>query len=280
MLPKERSIVTCHDLMLLRSVEGGTGFRGRRTSILRFRWSVSYMRQVAHVICVSDSTRDDVIRLVGVDPDRTSVVRLGIAGHFRRLPDADVQATRARLGLGGRIGVLNVSTGDPNKNVRGVLHVLHRLRRSGTDAVLLRVGRPLTGELRDLVEELDLSTAIVDSGRVDEDELVRVYNAADVLLHPSFYEGFGWPPLEAMACGTPVVSSSTPALLEVVGDVALTAEPTDHAALAACVLRAAEPTCAADLRTRGYAHAAKFTWHRTVAEVTGIYDRVLESVGA
>jgi glycosyltransferase involved in cell wall biosynthesis len=278
LLPKRRTIVTCHDLMLLRSLDGDVGFRGTRASVARFQWSVSFLRKVAHVICDSETTRSDVIRLVGVDQARTSVVPPGIADHFRSQSEHDVAAFRTGMGLDHRPVVLNVSTGSGYKNIGGVLNTVRELRSQGLDVTLVRVGRPLSAGLAEQAERLGLSDVIHDLGFVDEERLVGLYNAADVLLHPSFHEGFGWPPLEAMACGTPVVSSNTPALLEVVGNAALTAPADDYLALADAVSRALEPARAAKLRALGFEQAAQFTWARTLCEVMQRYDTVLRAI--
>ena len=110
-----------------------------------------------------------------------------------------------------------------------------------------------------------------------DERLVELYNAADVLLFPSFYEGYGWPPLEAMACGTPVVTSDAPSLVEVVGDAGLQAPAHDTGALAAAVRAVIESTeLAAGLRRRGIERAAQFTWQRTIDGFAEAYALVGE----
>jgi glycosyltransferase involved in cell wall biosynthesis len=274
-LPPERTIVTCHDLMLLRAEEGVTGFRGRRTSVVRFRWSVGYMRRVAHVICVSESTRDDVIRLVGVNPDRTSVVYSGVGERFRRLPVDRIEQVRRELGAHGSHLVLSVSTGHVYKNPLGVLRTVALLRRQGLDVKLVWCGSPFSPEQQRISRQLDLEGAIVHCGIVSDERLVEIYNACDVLLFPSHYEGFGWPALEAMACGLPVVASMAPALIEAVGDAALTVDANDHHALAnaiAVILDSADVRN--QLRSAGLERASAFTWTRAADEISAVYQQV------
>src|SRR5262249_56552139 len=119
-----------------------------------------------------------------------------------------------------------------SKNILGVLRVLHGLRAGGLDVRVVRVGRPLAGEERALADKLGITGSVVELGGVPDEQMPALYNAIDLLLFPSLYEGFGWPPLEAMASGTPVVCSRAGSLDEVVGDAALTADPEDLDALA------------------------------------------------
>jgi glycosyltransferase involved in cell wall biosynthesis len=274
-LPPARTVATCHDLMLLRAVEGGAGFQGRPLSVRRYRWSVSFLRRIRHVVCSSESTRTDVIRLVGVPPERTSVVPPGVASRFRPLADDERRRLRGELDLDGRHVVLHVSTGLPYKNVPATLRVLAALREQGYAATLLRAGEPLTAIEGELARELRVDEHVLDLGRVSDERLIELYNIADVLVFPSYHEGFGWPPLEAMACGTPVVVSESAPLAEVVGSAALTAPADDAAALAERVTRLLDsPELAAALRARGLERAARFSWQRTLDGYANVYRQV------
>jgi glycosyltransferase involved in cell wall biosynthesis len=166
------------------------------------------------------------------------------------------------------------------KNIAGVLRVLARLRRDGVDVRVARVGRALAGEERALAEKLGVLDSVVELGGVPDDDIPALYNAVDLLLFPSLYEGFGWPPLEAMASGTPVVCSRAGSLDEVVADAALTADPEDTEALswhAGAIL--GDATLRASLIARGLAHAARFSWDRTAREMTGAYQTLLARLG-
>jgi glycosyltransferase involved in cell wall biosynthesis len=275
LLPHERTVVTCHDLMLLRAEEGGAGFRGRRTSVIRYRWSTSFLRRVARVVCVSDSTRADVMRLCGVPDERIRVVPPGIERHFRPLADAHRASLRLTIPRARTHILLHVSTGHPYKNAEQTVRILRGLSASGLDLCLVRVGRSLSREELRLARELNVHDRIIELGIVSDARLVEVYNAADVLVFPSHYEGFGWPPLEAMACGTPVVVSSAPALVEVVGDAGLIASATDTKGLVAAVAATLESVALRrKLVAKGIERAAAYSWHRTAAAYEEVYLEV------
>jgi glycosyltransferase involved in cell wall biosynthesis len=279
LLPPARTVATCHDLMLLRAEEGAAGFRGRRTSVIRYRWSTSFLHRVARVVCDSSSTRADVVRLRGVREDRICVVPPGVETHFRPLPDGERASLRSTIPRARKYIVLHVSTGHEYKNVAQTVRVVHGLAALGFDVCLLRVGRPLASDDAALVDELGIDDRIIDLGIVSDARLVQVYNAADVLLFPSHYEGFGWPPLEAMACGTPVVISSAPSLVEVVGNAGLTASATDTRALVAAVRAILESVpIRRELRAKGIRRAACYSWEATAAAYEGVYMEVLANL--
>jgi len=274
LLPKGRTIVTCHDLMLLRAEEGVAGFRGRRATLARFRWSTSFLPRVAHVACDSECTRGDVIRLCGVQPELTSVIPLGVRPTFAPLGAEAVEQLRAGFGALHRHRLLHVSSGPDYKNAATTIRVLAALRRAGEDVGLVRAGTPLAPRDRALCESLGVSDAVTDLGHVSDVRLVELYNACDVLVFPSFYEGFGLPVLEAMACGMPVAASNTPALVALADGVALFADPVDvdgHAANVRAVLDSPTPA-----RGRGLARAASYTWERSVRQYTELYRTVLD----
>jgi len=276
LLPRARIVATCHDLMLLRAEEGAAGFRGRRTSVIRYRWSTGYLRRMARVVCDSTSTKDDLIRLRSVPEQRIRVIPPGVQRHFRPLPDVESVSLRSTVPGARKHILLHVSSGHPYKNAEQTVRILHGLAASGIDACLVRVGRSLDSEGETVARELNVQDRIIELGIVSESRLVEVYNAADVLIFPSYYEGFGWPPLEAMACGTPVVVSSAPSLVEVVGDAGLITSATDTEGLVAAAAEILESvSLRRELRERGIVRAAHYSWERTAAAYEDVYLEVL-----
>jgi glycosyltransferase involved in cell wall biosynthesis len=275
LLPRERTVISCHDLTLLKAEEGLAGFTPGRAQLARFRWSTSFLKHAARVICPSESTKQDVVQLRGVAPERISVVPYGVDAQFRPLGDDAPGRLKAGLPCAPHHVILHVSTGDAYKNVSGTVRVLAALRESGLDISLLRIGKALTDDERGLAARLRVEAHIVECGRVSDERLVELYNAADVLLFPSFYEGYGWPPLEAMACGTPVVTSDVSSLPEVAGGAALLVDPYDPDAIAAGIVRAVtDEALRADLVARGRARAQMFSWSQSVATIHSIYQQV------
>jgi glycosyltransferase involved in cell wall biosynthesis len=274
-LDARRTVVTCHDVILLALAAGRIGAaRVPPIALQLFRLSVEIMKRAAVVVADSTQTKRDLVRFVGIDPERVTVVFPGLNQLFA--PDeARGLALRRRYGLGSGAVLLQVG-GIFYKNLPGILRVLGRLRKGGLDVRLARVGPALGGSDRALAEQLGLADSVLELGMMADADLPALYNAVDLLLFPSLYEGFGWPPLEAMASGTPVVCSRAGSLDEVVGDAALTADPEDVEALA---WHAASVLTDGGLKTalieRGLAHAAGFNWDRTAERMVGVYRDVM-----
>jgi glycosyltransferase involved in cell wall biosynthesis len=269
-----RTVVTCHDLILLALARGRIGgSKVPRVALQVFRVMMEFIKRAARVVADSRQTRNDLVSLVGIDPARITVIHPGLNQAFACDP-ARGRAARERFRLGAGPLILQIG-GRFYKNVAGALRVLARLRCDGIDVRMVRVGAALGGADRALAEKLAVLPAVIELGGVPDAEIAALYNAVDLLLFPSHYEGFGWPPLEAMASGTPVVSSRGGSLDEIVGDGALTADPEDVETLAwhaGTVLSDADTR--ARLVARGLAHAAHFSWDRTATEMIAVYGTV------
>lgn len=274
-LPSRRTVITRHDMIPLLAHSGAIPYDGPRWYLWRFRATVADLRRVAAVVCPTDAARRDVIRLAGVEESRVHVIHHGVDTRFRVLAPDRVAEVRRDLGLDGGHLLLHVGTGIFYKNVAATLEALHALRASGLEAKIAIVGAPLPAPERELSRRLGVSGAVHELGAVDDARLVELYNAADVLLFPSFAEGFGWPVLEAMGCGTPVVASDIPALREVGGEAALYGSPHDPKALAEAVRSILESSeRASALRHAGAARAAQFTWERAIDGYAALYRQV------
>jgi glycosyltransferase involved in cell wall biosynthesis len=275
-LDPRRTVVTCHDVILFALAAGRIG--GAKIPQVAFRifqFSLHLVKRAAAIVADSSQTKRDLTDLVGIDPDKVKVIFPGLNQQFAPDP-ASGQQLRQRLGWGEGPVILQIGR-TFYKNISGVLRVIAQLRAGGINVRLARSGDALAGEERKLVERLGLAEQVIELGRIDDADIPALYNAVDLLLFPSFYEGFGWPPLEAMASGTPVVCSRAGSLEEVVGDAALTADAEDTETLAwhaAAVLT--EPKLRATLVERGLARAARFDWKRTAAEMLEVYREVAE----
>lgn len=273
-------VVTCHDLMRLHL--GRFTPMGRATRLaqrLSFLSRLTGLRKAAMVIADSRCTRRDLIELLHVPAERISVIYPGIRPLFFQ-PDSALPSLPplAAARAAGASLLLHVSTGSSYKNVEGVLQVIALLRSQyHSQLQLVQVGRSLTPSQRQLATHLGLDGGIIELGRVSDPALAAAYRAVDVFLFPSHYEGFGWPPLEAMASGTPAVISTAPALVETAGPAALAAPALDVPALAAHVQRLLSDTA---LRTemvrRGRERAAQFSWRRTAEQTAAVYGEVYE----
>ena len=268
-------VVTVHDLSFLLYPQN---FRARNRFYLKYLTRLS-VRQARRVIAVSESTKQDVIEHYHLPPDKIDVIYNGVDERFRPLPEDQVAGFRARRHLPERF-LLFVGTLEPRKNVARLIEAYARLPQ-GRPPLMLVGGRGwLYDEVFARIEALGVEDEVHFVGYVPAEELPWWYNAAHLFVYPSLYEGFGLPPLEAMACGTPVVTSKAASLLEVVGQAALTAEATDTEALAAAIDQLLSDE---EMRSRmaraGRARAHGFSWARTARQTVDSYRRASGSRG-
>ncbi len=268
-----RFVVTIHDLNFLYYPQFLTR-ESRRYYNRQIEWAV---RRADHILADSEATRTDLVTLLNVPPEKVTTVHLAADPAFRPLPAVQVAATLSRYGLD-RGYLLFVGTLEPRKNLPGLLMAYRiLLDRKEADVPLVLVGGRgwLYEEIFAQVERLRLADRVRFLHNVPNEDLPALYNGAVLLAAPSFYEGFGLPPLEAMACGTPVVVSDRGSLPEVVGDAGVQVEPDEPERIAegmAMVLR--DPALGASLREAGLVQAARFTWQETARSTWEVYRRV------
>jgi glycosyltransferase involved in cell wall biosynthesis len=278
-LDPARTVVTCHDIILLVLASGRLGSTFKPPLAIRvLRHSIESMKRTRWIIADSEQTRRDLASLADVDPANVRVIHPGMNHAYRPQPERR-EEIRRRWRLGSGPLVLQVGQTGFYKNIGGCLRVTSKLRRQGLPVTFVRAGQRIRPEHRALQRTLGLDETVVrDLGPVDAESLADLYAACDVLLFPSLYEGFGWPPLEAMASGLPVVCTRAGSLDEIVGDAALTAEPEDVDGLVnhvAAVLT--EERLAQELRKRGLARARLFDWDGAASRVLAVYREVMAS---
>ena len=264
------TVITVHDLAIYLNPDW---FPGRQPLSTRLVVPRSLSRADV-VIAVSNNTARDLEDLFGVPPSMIEVVPHGVSSRFRPLDSEDLAIARAKLKLPERF-ILFVGTIEPRKNL-GTLLEAWAMLSDRPDLVIVgawgwryeRIKEQL-GRLGDRVHHVE---------GIDPAELPAVYNLARVLAHPAWYEGFGFPPLEAMACGTPVVVSDRSSLPELVGDAGLVAAADDPEAWRGALEKViSDADLAASLKRRGILRAAQFSWPRSAGLTWRAVDRAIQA---
>ena len=274
--PGVPSVVTVHDLQPLRVIEQASGSVRAAVRGRLLRWVLDWTRRADRWITVSAFTAAEAQRYLDLPADRMRVVPHAVDEGFLVRPAEDVVAARRSGWLAAAAGadtrvVLNVGTCVPRKNLEAAIGALGQLRRQGVDAHLVQIGGLFGRSHHDAIAADDLSRYVHQEPSVSEDALVAAYYAADALVLPSTYEGFGVPALEAMATGLPIVTSGAGGLAEAVGDAALVVEP-EPVALAGAVARVlTDSALRRTLVERGRERTRAYTWSAVVARIRAVY---------
>lgn len=270
-------VVTIHDIIHLKFPRHlSPAARAYAAVMLRLA-----TRRARRIITVSQHSKRDIVEALGVAPEKVAVIPNGIAADTVRVDDpAALAALRARLGWGGPF-LLNVSNVRMrHKNLPLLVEAFGTLLRGAHAGLRLVIaGGAPTPELQALLARRLGARAgqVLFPGYLTRAELLACYSAAEVFVWPSLYEGFGLPPVEAMACGTPVVSSDASAMPEVLGDAPLYASPHDAGALADAVRRLLDdPAARAERVTKGRAQAARYDWRAHARATLAVYREILQ----
>jgi glycosyltransferase involved in cell wall biosynthesis len=270
----DRGIITIHDLSVFRFPETHPPERIRAFE----REFMRSLERASHVITDTEAVRAEVIAAFSLKPGNVTAVPLGVDASFRRPPEEHLAGDLETLGLvAGRYG-LCVSTLEPRKKILELLGAWRRLPRPVRDAypLVLCGGSGWRNEdLLQAVEQASDEGWLFHLGFVEEALLPSLYAGARLFVYPSSYEGFGLPPLEAMASGAPVLVSNIPCLAEVCGDAARYVDPDDGVAFTLALERnLMDATWQAEALRRGAEHAAKYHWDRCIAETIDVYRLV------
>ena len=268
-LNPSHTVVTVHDIAPLIFPGRGWGL-----SSLAWRLALKNMQRTRHLVTDSAFIAAQLRRrLKGVN---ARVIPLGVDTCFHQFSSSELERARRWLALPDGPFLLHVGHTQPRKNLEGLLQALTILHRKGHRVPLVQVGGWPSSAQMALIGNLGLEHSVHFWGRADEKTLLSLYNLAAVLVFPSFYEGFGLPVLESMACGTPVVAANAAALPEVVGDAGLLVNPKDPESIAEAIARILDDSSLADdLRWRGLERARRFTWRRTAEKTLVFYRQIL-----
>jgi glycosyltransferase involved in cell wall biosynthesis len=270
-----RTVVTIHDcihLMFPQYLRNRLAYPYARASM----WTSAHKSD--RVFTVSEQSKRDILKFFNIRPEKIVVTPNAIDDRFSSPPSEElVQQTRERYQLS-HAYVLYVGNIKPHKNLERLVEAFHLVRSQGRPELeLVIIGHEISQmqPLRRTVHKYQLHRYVRFIGYVPDNTLAVFYRLASVFVFPSLYEGFGLPPLEAMACGTPVVTSNVSSLPEVVGDAALLVDPYSAEAIADGIIRvlhSAHLRC--DLRARGLARAKEYSWARSVQRVRDVYGEV------
>lgn len=271
-LPKTRTLLTVHDLSFVRVPEAASP----RLKDYLDRVVPRSVGRADHILADSQATKDDLIALYNTPTEKVTVLLSGVDPRFKPVEQPDYVRTKYKMGDAPYI--LSVGTVQPRKNYGRLIEALAVLRAQSYDLSLVVAGG--RGWLEDPIYETIRATGMGDYvhfiGFADDADLPALYSAATCFAFPSLYEGFGLPVLEAMGCGTPVVTSTVSSLPEVAGDAALTVDPTRVDAIADAISRlVADTTLRAELIHKGHARAQNFTWEKSAQHLLQIYAQLL-----
>ncbi|HVC19384.1 MAG TPA: glycosyltransferase family 1 protein [Vicinamibacterales bacterium] len=273
-----RSVVTIHDcihLMFPQYLPGRFAYYYARAQLL------AASRRADRILTVSETSKRDIVRLLGVPAGKITVIYNAIDDRFWLEPTAEqMHRVRERYQLHDPF-VLYAGTVKPHKNIDRLIDAFALVHARGLDRLtLIVIGDDVSryAGLRRKVLRYKLHKQIRFLGFQPQDTLAVLYRLASVFVFPSLYEGFGLPPVEAMASGTPVVTSNISSLAEVAGDAALLVDPYDPEAIAEGIQRAVEDqTLRATLTARGLARARSFSWEQSVRRIHDIYGDIARS---
>jgi glycosyltransferase involved in cell wall biosynthesis len=267
-------VVTVHDLIYARFPDAHPGIRARGMQLL----VPAAVRRCNRVIVDSESTRSDVMELLGVGRERIDVVPLGL-GAVKRAPALGEPETRSKFELGSRRVVLSLSAKRPHKNLAALIDALGAIPPERRPLLVLP-GYPTwhEQELRERALRQAVSDDVRFLGWVSDAESESLWAVADAFVFPSLYEGFGLPVLEAMARDVPVACSNASSLPEVAGDAALQFDPHDRTAIAESITQLLDNSELRErLVARGRQRVREFTWERTARLTLASYERALEA---
>ena len=272
-------VVSIHDLSFEHLPET---FKRRSRAQLRLTVRRS-ARKATHILALSEHARADIVSTYRISPDIVTAIPIAAADCFKPVVDErDLQRVRHTYGIAGDY-ILSVGSIQPRKNLGRLVAAYARLRRTSmnsTSPKLVIVGKRawLYGETLRTIKESGVSDSIILTGYVPETDLPALYSGALFFVYPSYFEGFGLPPLEAMKCGAPVLAGNRTSLSEVVGDAGLLVDPFDTEAIASGMAELIENLdFRKELRVKGLKRSELFKWEHTAKRTLEVYKRAVDN---
>ena len=228
------------------------------------------------IITDSNSTKNDLINYFNIPEEKIRVILLAADEKFKPLSNKEIKEAKQKYNLNFPF-ILYVGTLEPRKNIPSLIKAFYKLKKKNLQYKLVIAGKKgwKYKEIFETIDKLNLQSDVVFTGYVPDEDLPALYNAADLFVYPSVYEGFGLPPLEAMACGTPVITSNTSSLPEVVGDAGIMVDPYDVDRLADAMQEVlTDEGLRADMTKKGLGRAKMFSWEKCARETLRVYEEV------
>ncbi|EHC10627.1 glycosyltransferase family 4 protein [Fischerella thermalis] len=276
-LQKIPHLVTCHDLFAIRAglgefPEHKTGWTGKKLQQMMLKG----LNQAQMVVCVSEQTKNDLLRLSSLSENRISVISMGLNYPYAPMQTTEAKEILASLGIPANSNfILHVGANHWYKNRIGVLSIFYELmlRLQQTNFYLVMVGKPFTDEMHQLIKKYNMTEKVIELVAVDNEHLQALYSSATALLFPSLHEGFGWPIIEAQACGCAVFTSNRPPMNIVGGEAAIYIDPKNPQAAAEKIIYYLPNL--ENFKTKSLINSQKFRTEKMISEYIDIYQKIL-----
>lgn len=273
-LSETRRLLTVHDLSFVRVPETASP----RLKAYLDAVVPRSVRRSQHIIADSQATKKDLIELYNVPEQKVTTILSGVNSHFAPVTDTEkLKAVRARYGIGDKPFIFSIGTVQPRKNYARLIQALAHIRQQHDVILVIAGGKGwLEDPIYQTLDHLHMRESVRFIGFADDEDLPALYSAARCLAFPSLYEGFGLPILEAMACGTPVLTSNVSSMPEAAGDAALLIDPNDLEDITNSLERLLwDEMLRAILQQRGFERVRHFTWERAAGEIAQVYENLL-----
>jgi len=271
---KQKYILTLHDISPFLTPK-----EHRHGRVLVYKLLTPRTLKTADkIITVSNSTKNDLINYFNIPEEKIRVILLAADEKFKPLSNKEIREAKQKYTLNFPF-ILYVGTLEPRKNIPSLVKAFYKLKKKNLRYKLVITGKKgwKYKEIFETIDKLNLQNDVVFTGYVADEDLPALYNAADMFVYPSIYEGFGLPPLEAMACGTPVITSNTSSLPEVVGDAGIMVDPYDVDGLADAMHEVlTDEGLRANMIKKGLERAEMFSWEKCARETLEVYEEVYD----